>query len=346
MKYPDTGLYHFCRELSLALLRFPNQNLQPSFYVPAPQVGFTKQPVEYRQQHWWHKLFNTVAPSYKVWHCTYQGSNYFPYNKKVKKIYTIHDLNPLFDETRSEEKKQKYLRHIQSQVNESSFITTISQFTLDCVKEHLDIKDIPTQVIYNGCNLPDAGMVFTKPAFITDDTPFIFTIGTVAVKKNFHVLPALLKGNDYKLIIAGIKQDPGYFDTIVNEAKKYGVADRLIMAGSVSQEEKFWLLQNMLAFVFPSISEGFGLPVVEAMHFGKPVILSTRTCLPEIGGDAAYYFNSFDADEMQNVFYNSLQHYTIHEGQQHKIKNRAADFSWDKAAGQYVKIYKELLGIN
>ena len=343
MKYPDTGLYHFCRELSLALLRLPDFGIQPDFYVPASQIDFLKQPVQYSQQHWWHKIINTVAPSYKVWHCTYQGSNYFPHNKSVKKILTIHDLNILFDERKTTVKKQKYLQHIQRQVNESVYITAISQFTLDCVKENLDLKNIPSQVIYNGCNLPDEGMAFTKPAFITDDTPFIFTIGTVAVKKNFHVLPALLRGNDYKLVIAGIKQDADYYDKIIEEAKKHGVEERLVMAGSVTQAEKFWLLLNMLAFVFPSISEGFGLPVIEAMHFGKPVILSTHTSLPEIGGDAAYYFPSFEADEMQQVFYNSLQHYAANEMQQQKIKNRAADFSWDKAAEKYVALYKQLL---
>ena len=158
------------------------------------------------------------------------------------------------------------------------------------------------------------------------------------------MLPALLRGNNYKLVIAGIKQDADYYEEIIAEAKKHGVEQRLIMAGSVSQEEKFWLLQNMTAFVFPSISEGFGLPVIEAMHFGKPVILSTLTCLPEIGSDAAYYFTSFDADEMQEVFYNSLQHYAANNLQQQKIKNRAADFSWDKAAEQYMAIYKQLLG--
>ena len=85
MKYPDTGLYHFCRELSLALLRLPQLDIQPDFYVPAPQIDFLKQPVQYRQQHWWHKIINTVAPSYKIWHCTYQGSNYFPSPQISKK---------------------------------------------------------------------------------------------------------------------------------------------------------------------------------------------------------------------------------------------------------------------
>ncbi len=344
MKYPDTGLYHFCRELSFALLRLPGFNIHPHFYVPARQIDFLKQDVQYRTQHWWHKIINTTALPYKIWHCTYQGSNYFPYTTSVKKILTIHDLNVLFDERKTAAKKKKYLQHIQRQVNEASYITAISHFTLDCVKENLDIKNIPVQVIYNGCNLPDEGMVFTKPAFIADDRPFIFTIGTIAVKKNFHVLPALLKGNDYKLVIAGINQDAAYHDKIIEQAKKHGVRDRLVMAGSVTQAEKFWLLQNMLAFVFPSLSEGFGLPVIEAMHFGKPVILSTLTSLPEIGGDAAYYFNSFDAAEMQQEFYNSLQHYSIEATKQNEIKARAAQFSWDNAAQQYAAIYKQLLG--
>ena len=92
---------------------------------------------------------------------------------------------------------------------------------------------------------------------------------------------------------------------------------------------------------FPSIGEGFGLPVIEAMWFGKPVFLSTATCLPEIGGEAAYYFESFDPDDMQAVFEKGMQHYCQTQPQE-LIKQRAASFSWDKAAKEYTEIYRQL----
>lgn len=344
MKHKDTGLYHYCRELSLAMIKQP-KNFTIDFYVPASAIGFVNAPAIYQQQRWWHKMINPVASKYKAWHCTYQSSNYFPLNSRVKKILTIHDLNFMYDERKSAEKKNKYLKQVQRHIDQSSYITAISNFTLDCVKQHLDIGNRPTTVIYNGCNLPPANLVFTKPTCIKFSNPFLFSIGTIALKKNFHVLPALLKNNDYYLVIAGINQDDDYLNKILEEAKKHGVQDRLVMAGSVTDAEKFWLLQNMLAFVFPSISEGFGLPVIEAMHFGKPVILSTHTALPEVGGDAAYYFPSFDADEMQAALTDALQHYNTHPQQQLKVKERAALFSWDQSAAAYLDVYKNVLSI-
>jgi glycosyltransferase involved in cell wall biosynthesis len=132
-------------------------------------------------------------------------------------------------------------------------------------------------------------------------------------------------------------------DEIIAEAKKHGVEERVLLPGSISENEKWWLLSNMLAMAFPSISEGFGLPVVEAMHFGKPIILSTHTCLPEIGGDAAYYFNSFDSADMQQTFDQALHHFHTHPEMVEKVKNRSAFFSWSKAAKQYWELYQQLL---
>lgn len=342
MKHRDTGLYHYCKELSLALVKQPKE-CSIDFYVPESAIGFVNAPTNYQQQKWWHKIFNPVASKYKVWHCTYQSSNYFPSNSGVKKILTIHDLNFMYDERKSAEKKKKYLKQVQRHIDQSTYITAISKFTLDCVRQHLDLGSKPSAVIYNGCNLPAADLIFTKPACINFSNPYIFSIGTIALKKNFHVLPALLKGNNYYLVIAGINQDNDYLNTIFEEANKHGVQDRLVMAGSVTDAEKFWLLQNMLAFAFPSISEGFGLPVIEAMHFGKPVVLSTHTALPEVGGDAAYYFPSFDAVSMQTALNDALEHYSQHPEQQIKIKQRAALFSWDQSATEYLSVYKKVL---
>ncbi len=123
-------------------------------------------------------------------------------------------------------------------------------------------------------------------------------------KKNFHVLPALLVGNDHELIISGVETP--YKSKIMEEAEKFGVTDRVKITGTISEEDKAWYYKNCTAFVFPSIAEGFGLPVIEAMHFGKPVFLSTHTSLPEIGGDAAFYFPTFEPADMQATFANGM----------------------------------------
>lgn len=344
MKYPHTGLYHYCRHLSNALIKNQSEKLASlAFYVPPAEEDFLGNDKEYSIQKWWHKLYNLQAEKYQLWHGTYQGSNYYPQQKKIKKLLTLHDLNFLYDSNKTVAKQKKYLQKVQNLIDRSDHLTAISAFTLQCIQEHLKIANIPVEVIYNGCNVPEKDIVFQQPAFIKTDTPFLFSIGTIARKKNFHTLPALLVGNDFKLVIAGITQDKNYLEKIIIEANKHAVSDRLILPGSITENEKWWLLQHMQAFVFPSISEGFGLPVVEAMNFGKPILLSTDTCLPEIGANAAYYFNSFDAAAMQQTLAKSLEHFYQHPEQVRIIKNRAIFFNWDEAAKKYWQVYRKIL---
>lgn len=342
MKYPFTGLYEYCSQLSNALIADPQPAIGYTFYVPEKENGFLGKDRSYVFQKSSHKFFGLPTRNINLWHGTFQGSNYYPKSKRVKKMLTIHDLNFLYDERKSPAKKKNYTKRLQDKIDRSDQLTAISHFTLECVQQHLSLRNIPVEVIYNGCSIDLAAHPPVKPAFVTD-APYLFSIGTIALKKNFHVLPALLAGNEYKLIIAGIQQDPAYVETILAEAAKHGVTDRVIIPGPVTQGEKWWLLEHALAFVFPSISEGFGIPVVEAMHFGIPVLLSTHTCLPETGADAAYYFNSFDAGDMQQVLRKSLQHYAAHPEQKKRITSRAAFFNWKKSAGEYSRLYKSLL---
>ena len=117
--------------------------------------------------------------------------------------------------------------------------------------------------------------------------------------------------------------------------------DRVVFTGAVSENDKQWYMQHCLAFVFPSLAEGFGLPVVEAMYFGKPLLLSSLSSLPEVGGDIAYYFNNFEPAHMQQVLADSLQHYATTKPAE-AIKARAQRFSWQAAAKQYLDIYHSL----
>lgn len=343
MKHPHTGLYHFCSQLGKALVQLPLPSQSAlAFYVPPGEKGFAGNNNSYELQQWWHKLYMPFTRGYQLWHGTYQGSNYYP-KGRLKKMLTIHDLNFLYDDKKNTAKQKKYLDKIQKQIRRSDQLTVISAFTLQCIKDNLDLGDIPVKVIYNGRNIPPADAEFERPVFVPQDIPYLFSIGTVVRKKNFHTLPALLVGNDYRLVIAGIFQDEAYKEQLIAEAKKHGVANRLILPGSITENEKWGLMQHMKAFVFPSIAEGFGLPVVEAMSFGKPTILSTLTSLPEIGSDAAYYFQSFDPVDMQQTLINSLHHFEKHPQQSALIKNRAAVFNWSDAARQYLQLYEKLL---
>ena len=231
-----------------------------------------------------------------------------------------------------------YINIIKKNIKRVDRIVAISEFTKKDILENFDIGNKEIDVIYNGCN------IYRGPIFepnIKPRSPFIFTIGTVLPKKNFHVLPFLLKGNDYELIIAG--NISKYSHQIMDEAKKWGVEKRVKIIGPIDEGVKHWYLQNCEAFAFPSIAEGFGLPVVEAMYYGKPIFLSPYTSLPEIGGDLATYFNpEFDPEGMQDEFIKGMNRYRD-ENLEEKIKERSKIFSWDEAAKEYWKIYKELM---
>lgn len=345
MKYPFTGLFTFCEQLSMALVR--NQSLSKGeigFYVPQNQLGFAGDHVPYHIQKSWHKFFNPIHAKADLWHGTYQGSRYFPSSKKIKKVLTIHDLNFLVEKKKSEAKQKKLLDKVRRQVDQADHITAISQFTLDFIKEHIDLTHKHVDVIYNGCHVDLVKNVPQKPSFIEDDRPFLFSIGTIAEKKNFHVLVPLLKNNDHILIVAGIYQQESYVEKIKEEARRHGVTDRVILPGSVTTEEKWWLMKNCAAFVFPSIAEGFGIPVVEAMYFDKPILLSTHTCLPEIGGDAAYYFDDFDPDNMQHRLYESIQDFYDNDSKKSNMRERKQKFDWNHSAARYIEIYNKTLG--
>jgi len=339
MKYPHTGLYQFCLQLGKSLPKHIDPAKEKIFYyLPASAGKIFGEDANYISQKSFHKIKLPSLNDFDIWHATNQGSAYTPTNRKVKKVLTVHDLNFLYENSERPQKIKRSLKKIQKQIDVADKICAISEYVKSDIKKHFPLHEKNVEVIYNGCDI-DRTENLSTPKFLPQRS-FIFTIGTIMAKKNFHVLPALLCNNDMQLIIAGVTIQKDYEMKIKEEARKLRVQDRLVLTGSVSENDKKWYLKNCEAFVFPSIAEGFGLPVIEAMAFGKPVFLSTATSLPEIGGDVAYYFQSFDADDMRHTFEKGMEHYYQHQPQ-NTIMQRAHQFSWDKAAEKYVNIYRQ-----
>lgn len=337
LRFPNTGLYHFCIQLGTALLRQRDAIPAPlCAYIPEKEMGCFGANIPYRIRHTYHKLY-LPHKGIQLWHSTYQLTHYMPLSVPV--LQTVHDLNFLHEGI-SPFKQREYQKRMRKHLQQAVAIVAISEFAKNDLMNTIDVHDKPVYVIYNGYNVYEGPV--QRPNGITA-RPFLFTIGTVMTKKNFHVLPCLLEHTDYELYIAG--QDFGYAEQIMEEARKWYVADRVHIMGPVSEAEKHWMLQHCEAFLFPSIAEGFGLPVIEAMHYGKPVFLSDYTSLPEIGGDAAYYFNhDFDREQMQRDFETGLNDFSHHRAEREQaLIRRAAEFSWDKAATEYIRLYRQIL---
>lgn len=338
MKYPNTGLFYFCKQLAHSLLQKAIQtNTQLQLFLPANQAHHFETGTRVLPIQFWYKFQLPVFKQVDIWHTTSQDSAYFPFQFKKPIVFTIHDLNYFHDQKKSVAKRNNWLKQLQKKVDASSHIVFISEYTAKDVQAHIDLKGKPFSIIYNGCNFKESAQ-FSNPDN-TPSTPFIFSIGTIAAKKNFHVLPALIANNQMKLVIAGITQQPAYLEQIISEAKKWGVENRLIFTGAISEKDKQWYYAHCRAFVFPSLSEGFGLPLVEAMHFGKPVFISNATSLPEIAGDAAYIFPDFDPASMQAIFAAGMKDFEANNREE-KVMARAALFNWDEAATAYMNIYQ------
>jgi len=338
MKYPYTGLFYFCKNLAENLDKYHSDVFDFHFFTYSKAKLASHLKRINRTQ--FDKFYLIKSNKYKLWHSTWQDTRYIPKNN-IKLVYTIHDLNFLYTD-KPAIKKKKLLNAIQEKIDRADAITVISNFVKEDVEKNLDLKGKPIHVIYNGVEVneyPD----FDHPSY-KPKNKFLFTIGTVLYKKHFHVLPALLVNNEYELIIGGIHTDKSYIDRIWKEAEKHGVKERVKLVGALSDEEKYWYTKNAEAFLFPSISEGFGLPPIEAMRLGKPVFLSTHTSLPEVGGKYAYYFKNFEPEHMQKVLAEGLEDYHKNNRRNDIIK-WSEQFNWKKATDQYVNIYKKVLDI-
>ena len=338
-KYPNTGLFQFCRELGNELIQQHDPLLEKLFfYLPKEQKQLFGDQQQVVVQHHLHKFYQPGTSKFQVWHCTFQNSNYLPKSSRTRVVLTVNDLNFLVEQKNEPARIKKNLVHIQKNINRADHIVCISEYTKQHVLEHLSVKNKPIEVVYDGCDINEFPQ-FDQPLY-RPPGKFIFSIGTVLPKKNFHVLPCLLVNNNYELVIAGVINKE-YEQKIMEAAQQHGVADRVKLTGPVTEQDRYWYYKNCLAFAFPSLAEGFGLPLVEAMNFGKPAFISTHTSLPELGGDAAYYFDNFDPAHMQQVFEKGLLHYQQTNPTEH-IRKRALQFNWHSTGNAYLRIYRSL----
>jgi len=337
LKYPYTGLFSYAQGLGRELIKIKEESDHLTYFLPKKYKDVFGNKVNYLIQSPLQKVIFPESSRFDIWHSTYQGSPYYPRKSSVKIIQTIHDLNFIYEKSNDPGKLKLYTKKVQEGIDRADIITTISEFTMQEIEKYLKIGNQEKKVIYNGCDLiPYEG--FEDP-IIKPNGKFLFSLGTVLPKKNFHTLPALLIGNDYELIIAGINDSP-YQIKIWEMARRFKVENRVKLIGPIPEDSKYWYFKNCSAFLFPSLTEGFGLPAVESMYFGKPLFLSDKTSLPEIGGDQAFYFRSFEPDHMREVFEKGMSEFD-YQRTPALLRARYENFTWKKSAEQYLDLYRK-----
>lgn len=335
IKHPNTGLFSFCTQLANSIEKIKGEyQIDTTYLITKKCLAYLPDSIKYRLLTFFDKIYFRTDSQIRLFHATFQLGKYVPANTKV--VLTIHDLNFIYE--KSPKKAKRLQSWVQRNVDKADYLVAISEFARQDALKHLNTDNKPFDVIYNGCSFY-TGDITSNPLY-RPKRKFLFSVGTVLPKKNFHVLPALLTDNDYELLIAGNKSD--YCEQIINEAKKLNVADRVILLGPVSESDKDWYYRNCTAFVFPSIAEGFGLPVIEALHYGKPTFISQHTSLPEIGKDYCFYFDyNFDPEKMKAELKKGMD--LFNQRDVNLQIEYAHSYSWDNAARKYCEIYNKLI---
>jgi glycosyltransferase involved in cell wall biosynthesis len=355
LQHINCGLGRFSLHLAREILHVAPGRFRPVFFMPSAARGYFAdgggdviQVADWRKETIWRFARPIVqpflaAPGIRLWHVTHQGSKYLPLDGRIPILLTIHDLNFLHEQPeriRSISTRRE-LAGIQRLVDRASAIVTVSQFTADDVRRHLEVRDKPLHVVPNGMS-PAPRASEQRPAFLPEG-PFLLTVGNALQHKNFHVLLGMIEHlPGRRLVIAG-KKTTRYGRFLAAEIRRRGLSDRVLQTGEVSDGDRQWLYEHCDAFLFPSLAEGFGFPVLEAMQCGRPVFAARKTSLPEIGGDVAFYFDSFEPAHMAATLGEGLRRIAKDHNYQDRARSHAAAFSWSEAARRYTDIYDAVI---
>jgi len=344
IKNRTTGFGTFNYELikGFQQLSFDNLELHINAGKLSPLKAEFGSKFKYHQYmgHHRYKTFRTLK-KYDLWHSVNQNSKIEPrYNTKY--LLTIHDVN--FIEEVSPDLNHPRNKMFIEKLNRASAITYISEFAKQQTHESFKVPDVPEYIIYNGNPISTLLETESYIPTVPVDKPFFYTIGDFLERKNYTSIINMMKFiKDYNLIISG-NNDKKYGEEIQALIIENKLENQVYLTGKVSDQGKQFYMKNCTAFLFPSIREGFGLPVIEAMSFGKPTFLSDKTSLPEIGGNVSHYWNNFNPEYMKDILENGLNQHDENKTQNEKlITERAKIFDWKIAASEYLNVYKEIL---
>lgn len=268
--------------------------------------------------------------------------------KRPIRILTVHDMihekfPEFFDFNPSAARSKKIA------IDRADHIICVSESTRQDLIKTLDVPESKITVVYHGCNLLSkderARKLKDKALKLIGNTPYIFYVGPRSGYKNFNRLvesfrtSRLIHGH-YKLVCFGggkfSLEELGYF-------KKLGVADGSIIQLDGDDERLNDLYSNASIFVYPSIYEGFGIPLLEAMSNLCPVACSNSSSLPEVAGDAALFFDPLDTNSLTKSIEEILTSEVIRKKLIKNGINQISKFNWEKCATETQKVYEKVI---
>ena len=266
---------------------------------------------------------------------------------KGKKVTTFHDFTLV--KTYNSDKnwlvfhaKQLVGKSVFKKVAiESNHLIAISKFTKKELLEFTDAKDENITVIYESSDVANG----SAKAYKLPYKKYLLYVGQQSDYKNIKRLgnahQKLLKTYpDLGLVLVGKKNASALVNETYFNKKGY---KNVLFTDFVPDNQLNWLYSHATAYVFPSLMEGFGLPGLEAMGHGTPVISSDATCLPEIYGTAAHYFNPTNTDDIARAITEVLGNEKLRQKLSASGYEQIKKYSWKKMAEQTLKVYEDTL---
>jgi glycosyltransferase involved in cell wall biosynthesis len=236
----------------------------------------------------------------------------------------------------------------------SPFVITPSEYAKKRINYFTHIANEKLVVIYEGpkdlSNSDNINDVNPLNKFSLLQGNYILHVGTIFKRKNIPALIqafSIIKDTNYpdlKLVLAG-SASPANVESdhaqILLAIEKNNLQEDVIFTDYLPDKALAQLYNNALMYVFPSLNEGFGIPVLEAFQHNLPVLVANTTSLPEVGGDAALPFDPFDIDDISIKIKSVLDNPELRESMIIKGQERLKQFSWEKAALELVDVFRK-----
>ncbi|TZF84994.1 glycosyltransferase family 4 protein [Pedobacter sp. BS3] len=320
----------------LGVLSSKNQYIKPHIPFPTQDLGMMNDWVYTINKLYCDYLLN--QDQFDIFHPTYYDTYFFNRLKKPL-VITVHDMTherlPEYFWAKDPLSHNKRLN-----IERADKIIAISETTKHDLLKHTDVDERKIEVIYHGIdinNLPQAKKINGLPA------QYILFVGDRGGYKNFYLFLEAFKQisakyPDIHIVLTG----GGNLEIAEHEYINY-----LKLAGKISHvhasdEELFYLYQNALFFVYPSLYEGFGLPILEAYRAGCPVILSDTVCFKEVAANAALFFSALSAESLAEALEKAITDTVLRENLIKQGKERLLLFPLEKSMDQTLEVYHSL----
>lgn len=362
------GIGRYTRELLQALYSAdPNSHYQLFFAsrspLPYPLPG--QLPANFHARHlpfddiWlarvWHRAqlplpVETITGPIDLFHSP--DFTLPPVRRGTRTILTVHDLSFIRDPDSAVPVLRQYLNAVVPRsVARADHVLADSLSTRADLIELYHTPSDKISVLYSGVNAifrpitDSAPLAAVRAKYHLGESPFILAVGTLQPRKNYvRLIQAFSRlpshHSELHLVIAGGK---GWlYDVIFAEVERLKLQTRVVFAGFVDDADLPALYSAARVLAYPSLYEGFGLPMLEAMACGTPVVTSTASCLPEVAGDAALCVPPTDVDALARALEQAVSDEAVRATLIVKGLARAKEFTWEKAARELVRLYREI----